>query len=147
MLGCDQRQQARLARLLGHPLPFHCPGCYAGRPPTEMLAISLLGPLQDVWLPCSATATPHLSCRTSHLPLPTSLASRQSPFPCWYGYRTEYGTVEGLGLTSHGPMSHGLRRWAPRSLLTLALPQLKKNSDGQGSAGLVAGMGWALVSS
>jgi hypothetical protein len=46
-------------------------------------------------------------------------------------------------------MSPGRRRWAPRSLLALALalPQLKKNSDGQGAARVVAGMGWAAVSS
>lgn len=113
-----------------------------------MLAISLVGPLQDVWLPCSATATatPTMPpwCRTCLAP---SLATRHrhgcSLVRIPYGVRPYFG---GARVTARGPMSHGLCRWAPRSLL--ALPQLKKASDGQDSAGFGRArqglsLGWA----
>lgn len=50
MLGL-QPTIARARSLARTPLTLYCPGSDAGRPPTERLAISLVGPLQDVCLP------------------------------------------------------------------------------------------------
>ena len=134
MLGCKRRQQAMLARLLGRPLPSTAQAVTQDGRTQECWRFRCSARCRTVWLPCSAIATPYLSCRTSHLPLPTSLASHH--------FHVGTDTVLYLGRArAHGPMSHGRRRWAPRSLLALTLPQLKKNSDGRLQQGL--SLGWA----
>jgi hypothetical protein len=64
-------------------------------------------------------APPTFQRSTLHLP-------RQSPLSSWYiVLYVQYKNLLSFGRSrAHGPMSHGLRRWAPRCLL--ALPPAEK---------------------